>query len=41
MSEKGSKPFSTFNNSAADDFENVYSKIWKISIIEGKITEKS
>ena len=32
--------FPTYNKSAADDFKNVYSKIWKISIIVGLITNK-
>ena len=33
-------PSPTYNKSAADDFKNVYSNIWKISIIVGIITEK-
>ena len=35
------KPFPTYSKSAADDFENDYAKIWKISIIVGTITGKS
>ena len=33
------EPFPTYSKSAADDFENVYLKIWKISISVGIIIE--
>ena len=48
MSDKywslGTDSINSFPNiatSTADDFENVYSKIWKISIIIGIINENS
>ena len=31
----------TYSKPAADHFENVYSKVWKISIIVGIITEEN
>ena len=34
-------PFPTYSKSAADDFEIVFSKIWKICIIVDIITEQS
>ena len=33
--------FLTYNKSAADDFENIEAKIWKISKTAGLIAEKS
>ena len=35
------KPFPTYNKSAADDFENLHAKTRKISINEGIIKENS
>ena len=35
------KPFPTYNKSTGDDFENFYVKLWKITIDEVIITEKS
>ena len=40
MENKSVKPFPTYNKFATDDFENVYSKLYKISLIVSINTAK-